>query len=285
VLSRAPIPPLRPFVRLLWATGEGGGAIGATVARERVLPTGAVHVVFRTEPLRIFDGEDDLAGRLVGCVGADGVDTARVRTLGGALVGGPRATYYVRDAAPAGSGVGALLHPGAAPLLLGVPADELAGRHVDLDGLWGAAAVAEARERVLAPASPEARLAAFEAVLRARLPVVRGVHPAIAAALDQLREHADIGGAVERSGYSHRRFLTLFREAVGLTPRDYCRVQRFQRAVAMATRAASLASVAYDAGYADQPHLTREFRAIAGVSPGEYRALAPSSPNHVPFQR
>ncbi len=189
----------------------------------------------------------------------------------------------MRDATPAGSGVGALLHPGAAPLLLGVPADALAGRHVELGGLWGAAAVAEACERVFEHDAPEARLAAFERVLRARLPVLRGVHPAIAAALVQLGGEApDIGGAVERSGYSHRRFLTLFREAVGLTPRDYCRVVRFQRAVRMT---GSPSQVAFDAGYADQPHFTREFRAIAGVSPGEYRALAPSSPNHVPFPR
>lgn len=267
-LSRPPIAPLRPFVRTVWATRETGAVAGG---RERVLPTGAVHVVFRTDPLRLFADEDDQIGRLVG----------------DALVGGPRTAYYVRDAAPPGYGVGALLHPGAASLLLGVPASELAEQHVRLDDLWGTAAVAEARERILAAPTPEGRLAAFEAVLRARLPAVRGIDPAIAAALAAFHHDHDasITSAVERSGYTHGRFIARFRESVGMTPKLYCRIQRFQRAVALAGSATPLALAALDAGYADQSHLTREFRAIAGVSPGEYRTLAPLAANHVPLRR
>jgi AraC-like DNA-binding protein len=156
---------------------------------------------------------------------------------------------------------------------------------VRLDDLWGAAAVAEARDRILAAATPEARLAAFEAVLRARLPSVRGIDPAIAAALAAFHHDEPITSTVERSGYTHRRFISLFRENVGLTPKLYCRIQRFQRAVTLASGATPLAMAALDAGYADQPHFNREFRSIAGVSPGEYRTLAPAAPNHVPLRR
>ncbi|HVY47851.1 MAG TPA: helix-turn-helix domain-containing protein, partial [Minicystis sp.] len=62
-------------------------------------------------------------------------------------------------------------------------------------------------------------------------------------------------------------------------------VTRFQRAAALLARgrAASIADVAAAAGYADQAHLSREFAAIAGVSPASYRALRLLERNHVPL--
>ncbi len=47
-------------------------------------------------------------------------------------------------------------------------------------------------------------------------------------------------------------------------------------------RAVPLGELALRAGYADQAHLGREFRALAGVSPGHYRRAAPAFPNHLP---
>ena len=89
---------------------------------------------------------------------------------------------------------------------------------------------------------------------------------------------------MRESGYSHRRFLTLFRDAVGLAPKTWSRVQRFRRAVLGLHADAGPASVAA-MGFADQPHLTREFRLIAGMTPARYRALKPAHPNHVPVGR
>jgi AraC-like DNA-binding protein len=77
----------------------------------------------------------------------------------------------------------------------------------------------------------------------------------------------------------------VFRGAVGLPPKIYGRVVRFQRAVEriVAEPGASLTDVAFAAGYSDQPHFTRDFREFAGVSPGDYRGLSPRSGNHVPL--
>lgn len=269
-VRRDPHPALRPFVSVLWATDgvEPGGGRGA--ARERVLPTGAVHVVFRGDgdALRIFADVDDAAGTAIGC----------------AIVGGPRARYYVRDVSRPMASVGAMLRPGAAPLLLGVPAGDLADRHVALDDLWGAGAEDE-RARIMTPRDPHARLDALERILRARLPAVRGVHPAIAGALARLDGGATVGAAVDASGYSHRGFLARFRDAVGLAPKLYSRVRRFDRALAhlAAAPAAPWIEVALAAGYADQPHFVRAFREHTGVAPTEYRALATREAHHVPI--
>jgi AraC-like DNA-binding protein len=63
-------------------------------------------------------------------------------------------------------------------------------------------------------------------------------------------------------------------------------VLRFQRALerANAEPSRSWAELAHTAGYSDQPHLNRDFRELAGISPGRYRELAPAKPNHVPIR-
>lgn len=264
LLVRAPAAPLRPFVQRLWISDEDGATPLAHPAREHVLPTGSMHVVLRLDerPVRVWD------------------ERGRALELGTAVIGGIRSTYYAKDPRPART-VGAQLYPAASLPLLGVAADELAERHTRLDEVWGAAA-GSLRARVCEARSPEAALDRFEAALQARLPRVRAVHPAVAHALARFDERADVGEVVADTGLSHRRFSTVFQQAVGLAPKRYCRVLRFQHAIAGVAAGAPLGAVALDAGYSDQAHLTREFRALAGVSPGAYRHIAPARDHHVP---
>jgi len=269
LVHRTPSPALRPFVKTLWACEETSlRANGA--CRELVLPTGATYLVFRLgHPLHLFGGIDDPVGR----------------RIDHAVVGGARAAFYVRDISQPVYSVGAELLPGAAELLLGVPADELADRHTPVSDLWGSAA-ATARERLCEARDLLQRLNVFESLLVARLPKVHGLHPAVAHALERFETQPDIREVVAESGYSHRRFIELFRRAVGLSPKLYCRVRRFHRAlgVVAVNRGASWVDLALAAGYSDQPHFNREFREFAGISPGQYREIAPSWSSHVPIR-
>ena len=153
-----------------------------------------------------------------------------------------------------------------------------------LEEVWGRAA-SELQARLSELRGPEAVLAAFERALCERLPRVRGIHPAIAASLARLQHGSDVRALVLDSGYSHRRFISLFHAAVGLTPKVFLRVRRFQRALARATAQPELSwvALALEAGYTDQAHFHREFRAFTGLTPGSYRALAPGAANHVPI--
>ncbi len=77
--------------------------------------------------------------------------------------------------------------------------------------------------------------------------------------------------------------MRLFLQAVGLTPRLYVRVQRFQKVLRlMQQQAPSLADIAFEAGYSDQPHFNRDFRSFSGLTPEQYRAAHPVAGNHVP---
>ncbi len=264
--TRSPTAALRPFVKTLWASAPGPDAVGG---RERILPTGDSHVVFLLgdEPPRLGDP-----------------DAGESRRLGLAVLGGPRATPYDKTVLRPGASVGAQLRPGAVQALFGVPAHELASRHTDLRDLWGGLAHAT-RERLASDTELPARLDRLERVLLSRVPRLHGLHPAVAQALLGLASGGRVAEAVAGSGYSHRRFIDLFLGAVGLTPKLYARVRRFRTVLrrAAARPHARWADLAQEAGYADQAHLTREFRELASMSPGEWRRAGPTAPHHVPI--
>jgi len=274
-LTRCPPPHLQPFIKLLWASAPEGTPTERPGAREHVLPTGGMHLVFRLSgpPLKLFGGPGD----------------ARGQTCGYAIVGGARAASYMRDVSVATRSVGAQLQPGAARALLGAPEDALAGQHTPLDALWGARQTEAALEQIHAAGDLERQLNVFEALLAQRVidslgAGLHGLHPAIAATLGPLaHENPSITGLVTRSGYSHRRFIALFRGAIGLSPKEYARVMRFDRALALAgDPTQSWAEIALTAGYSDQAHLSREFSALAGMSPQAWRRTGATSPRHVP---
>jgi methylphosphotriester-DNA--protein-cysteine methyltransferase len=131
--------------------------------------------------------------------------------------------------------------------------------------------------------NPARQVELFEMFLLTRLPQVKGIHPAIAAALAGIGENSSVRSLVANSGVSHRRFLELFSQAVGLTPKRFARVLRFQNVFKRLERnpTASWTDLALDAGYSDQPHFNREFREFSGLTPEEYRRAAPESPGHV----
>lgn len=230
-----------------------------------------MHIVLRLEgpPLRIFRRPDDPCGENAGV----------------SLIGGPRETFYVREVSECTASVGAQLWPGATELLLGVPADTLRGRHVQLEDVWGSSVVGELRERLLDQKTAAARLASFERMLGARLPQVRCVHPAVAHALDRFARQDEVAAVVDDLGFSHRHFVTLFTRTVGLSPKRFSRVLRFQRAVDGLNRGEerTLVEIGLEAGFCDQSHFSHEFQRFAGISPARYRKQNPAAPNHVPL--
>jgi AraC-like DNA-binding protein len=209
---------------------------------------------------------------------------------GFAVVGGMRSRFYERDISGPVYAIGAVLLPGAPEVLLGLPAIELAQRHIRLDEVWGAQ-VTLLREQLLELRTAEAQLNLFESFLLSRLTKLRGMHPAVAQALVSVRTTSDIRKLVAASGYSHRRFIELFSQSVGLTPKLYSRVLRFQKALQLVAAVQSSdqagdhslvwADLALAAGYSDQSHLNREFVEFSGITPEEYRKIAPKSPSHV----
>ncbi len=285
-VTYAPPPPLDRFVRLLWYYA----APDLPDLIERVLPTGAMSLLINLaeDELRWYEAAPATpAGAAAATVATD---AARCHRLSGIAVCGAHAEHFAIDTAEQRAIVGAELTPGGASPFFGPDTEALSGAHVSLDALWGREA-ALVRERVLEARTPDARLRALEAALTARLlrrparPLARdpAVDFALAAFADPSRATtvADVTGQL---GMSSKRFIRSFTEQVGLTPKRYCRVQRFQQAISAIARdeRVSWAGVAAACGYYDQAHFIHDFRAFAGLTPTEYVARRRER-NHVPL--
>ena len=94
-----------------------------------------------------------------------------------------------------------------------------------------------------------------------------------------------VGAIAAELQLSRRRFIEIFTRDVGMTPKRYARVRRFQRALSLATTCPSRAwaQLALDCGYYDQAHLCREWAELTGLSPSAVVALTgtPVKVHHV----
>jgi AraC-like DNA-binding protein len=97
--------------------------------------------------------------------------------------------------------------------------------------------------------------------------------------------NAAIRAVADRVGFSPRHFIELFNDQVGMTPKVFCRVRRFQRVLSQIQRHdARWAELAADCGFYDQAHLIRDFREFCGMTPGDYLKQRPEYPNFVPIR-
>jgi AraC-like DNA-binding protein len=182
--------------------------------------------------------------------------------------------------------VGVHFRPGGAFPFFRLPLHELCDRHVDLRSLWGADA-GELRERLCAAATPGQRFRLLESALLRHLDPARQPRGAVQLAVDWLGQTpAGVGAVVQRVGLSHRRFIEVFTSEVGMTPKLFGRIVRFQQALGRAGRLATpaWADLARQCGYFDQSHLVRDFLAFSGLSPAGYlrQRSARVKASHVP---
>jgi AraC-like DNA-binding protein len=225
-----PPPALADHVAAVWVRGgtrNGGPPL-------RVVPDGSADIIWRED------------GRSVTTVVAGPDTEAQLAPL----TGGSRL-------------VGVRFAPGAATEVLGVPLDALRDLRVPLGELWGTAAE-ELAERVATSDRPDLALAtAVEQRITAP------PDPTAAAIAHQLEFAAGAGvvaGLAADVGLSERQLQRRCRNAFGYGPKTLHRVLRFQRALRLARAGGRLADVAAVVGYADQAHLARETRRLAGVA-------------------
>ncbi|WP_223837632.1 helix-turn-helix transcriptional regulator [Streptomyces venezuelae] len=182
------------------------------------------------------------------------------------LVAGPDTGPHAAGEVPGSAFAGIRLAPGTAPALLGVPAYELRDRRVELAALWPAREVRALAGTVASYADP---LAGLEELARRRAPAP---DPLTAEVVARLRAGETVAHIADALGLGprqlHRRSLAAF----GYGPKTLGRVLRLQRALARVRAGVPYPEVAHTTGYADQAHLAREVRALAGTTLTGYAA-------------
>jgi AraC-like DNA-binding protein len=265
---RKPCPALAGFVDLLWYW-DGPRR---PHSYERLLPDGSMEFVVNLD--------DDVVRSY------HPRDIRRFERLEGSVLVGPHSEYFVLDTTQQVRVIGVHFRPGGAFPFLRPPADELHGQQVSMSDVWGEFA-RELRERLLIAATVDAQFDLLETALTSRIARPLEHHRAVAFALREFQAgERSVGEVINIAGISGRRFVEVFKQQVGMPPKQYCRVQRFQRVIRglPSTAAIDWADVAISHGYCDQAHLIHDFRAIAGISPGEYLLRRSEHLNHVPME-
>jgi AraC-like DNA-binding protein len=180
---------------------------------------------------------------------------------------GPLTAPLVEVLAPGTTVVGLRFHPGAAEPALGVPAPALVDAADGVSERLG--------ELVAAAAGPEAALLELQRHVGARIADVPD--PLVAEAVRRLRRvTGDVSSLASSLHISERQLRRRCQATVGLAPKALHRILRFQGFLALAQHAIAqgraptedgLALLAAEAGYADQPHLTRECVRLTGATP------------------
>jgi AraC-like DNA-binding protein len=278
-LQHQPAQTIAPWVETLWYCE----AYQVAHRKEHVLPNGRFQLVIDLS---------ESAHR------PQGPWCASFRKAAPPLLVGMRSEYSVIETAGLQSIVGVIFRPGGTCPFFEFPADEFYNQEIPLDSIWGSAA-ARLRDRLREAGTIPERFRVLEAALLDRARKRLQLHPAVRFALGEFSNAPHIRNVLDvtrDAGLSRRRFAQLFREQIGMTPKLYCRLRRFQEIVRKlsagtpahrpqgplcAVEKIDWADVALEGGYCDQAHMAHEFRAFSGISPGAWLSQDRPFQNHM----
>ncbi len=252
MLSCRPVPALRHLIRYYYqvdARRSGGTAVQPVPARSPQ----AIEFTF-SDPFGVRQ------------LGRDKVRTAYPVALIGAQ------TFHRVDLIMRGNidAFTIVLQPGAVSSLFSVPAGELTNNDVEGDAVLGRG-VRELLHRLGDVASFADRARVADSYFLASSPVSNSVSAVTHAA----RSVQSASGCVRVSNLAHqaglgiRQFERRFRHEIGVPPKLYARIVRFEVALRWKAAAPSMpwTEIAHALGYHDQMHMVRDFKYLSGTTP------------------
>jgi AraC-like DNA-binding protein len=237
---------------------------GVPPSRQRVYPNGVmVLVIHLNKPTSSFFIDDK-------------AHSVRVPALAG-----PYSRPFDVDPSQSTAVVGVVFRPGTGRMFFPIAAHELHNTDIALSELCPGEADRLLND-VCSGRDVDEQFTMLERHLNQKLANAAPIHPAVRYAVEELSREGGVRGVgkIQRdSGLSHTRFIHVFREHVGLTPKLFCRVRRFSALLDQIKKGMPVnwAELAADCGYFDQAHLIRDFRVFAGMTPLEYSRSTPDS--------
>jgi AraC-like DNA-binding protein len=264
-----PQPPLSQFVENIWLVES----FEANYTREKILPDGAIELIIdlATQPKTIFDDET----------------STRFRTVRKAWISGERTRYIVIGAETNQSMVGVRFRPGGAYPFFRFPISELSESVTELDLIWGGL-VDEIREQLIDIKSPEERLVRLESFLLRQAQRSLEVNRLITFAVHQLQHSPQflaIRDLANTIGITQKHLISQFENIVGLRPKSFARVCKFQKVLNIIEEQKKIewSAIASDCGYYDQAHFIKEFHTFSGLNPSAYLTQRGEYVNFIPI--
>ncbi len=267
-LQRQVPQPLDGFIEFLWYW-EGvapGNAKDAIIASRNL----SILINLECDELGWYDGEG----------------YGRKNALKGIALCGAQAGHFAIDAFQPKI-MGVQFKPGGGYPFLGPAAHEFNDTHVSLEDVWGRDAERLYQRLIQAPTPDDKFDILLEALIRIA-PRAFELHPAVALALgrfDHCPRRVSVAATAREAEISQKKLIRLFSEQVGLTPKLYLRVARFQRVLERITHAPHIDwwDVVERHGYYDQSHFIRDFRDFTGFTPTEWLKLRGPHVYHIPL--
>jgi AraC-like DNA-binding protein len=202
-------------------------------------------------------------------------------------VSGMRDSFLSIGAGPNSSMFVIRFRPGQAYPFLKQPMDHLYNRVIDGDCLYGRP-IDVLREQLLHAPDPAEKFRFGEKFLYGLLNGGAEIHSAISHAVGRICRSpsaSTLRDVVRETGYSHKHVISLFERYIGVRPKTFVRIMKFQQVVHAvdAMQQVNWAQVAADCGYYDQAHLIHDFKFFSGFTPEVYFKMKGSTLNWVPI--
>ena len=260
--------PLAQFVELL-VYFEG---IVHSHTVDRFLPNGDTEILidFHDSPQYIYDNDNLKEIQACHHVWASGVRTEPIT-----IPSGTNSSMMV-----------IAFKKGMAAPFFPFPMNEISDSVVDADLVWGSE-FGILRERLVETKDVGTRFRILEDFLITKFVSKMELNPCVEFAVREMTERPNVLNIArmnDKIGYSQKHFTEMFRKQVGVNPKAYLKIMRFQKAVRTIDAADDIdwGDVALECGFYDQAHFINDFRHFSGFTPEQYAKIHTNYQNYIP---
>jgi len=239
---------------------------------DRFLPNGDTEILidFHDTPQYIYDNQTLKEIQACNHIWASGVRTEPITI-------------------PSGNGAAMMVisfKKGMAAPFFPFPMEEIRDSVVDADLVWGSD-FGRLRERLLNTKNIDLRFHIVEEFLLRTFSSTLNLNPCISFAVNEMIERPDTISIARMNatiGYSKKHFAEMFRKQIGVTPKSYLKIMRFQKAVKTIDASENIdwGTIAFECGFYDQAHFINDFKHFSGFTPEQYSKIHSNYQNYIP---
>lgn len=201
-------------------------------------------------------------------------------------ISGMKTSYILIDASVSNM-IGVHFKPGGCYPFVDFPMLELNDLTVELDHIWNKDANT-IREAILHELSIDKRFSILENYFLQKGKNKMENHVLVHYSVSQLVQSPQmwtIKNLSDKTGITQKHLITLFKKYVGLSPKMFSRIHKFQKVIRLIEQQKKIdwSMLAYECGYFDQAHFIKEFQAFSGINPAAYLGKRGPHLNYLPI--